>query len=170
MAAFNDQGVRGEIYTLQYKKETYAKPVTAQAAKEGLNTSYYKKYFKSSTLLSNQKPDSVFVSRDFTVPSSLNAPSFGLQYEGYIQIQETGIYSFYLTCDDGGILYIGDKEVVNNDGPHSAIQKTGQVALQKGLHPIRLSFIEGGGGYKLELKYSKGNNDPVTIPQNLLRR
>lgn len=170
IAAFNEQGVRGEIYTIQYRKETYAKPTTAKATKEGLNTSYYKKSFKSATLLSGQKPDSSFVSQNFNVPPSINAPSFGLQYEGYIQIQETGIYSFYLTCDDGGILYIGEKEVVNNDGLHSAIQKTGQVALQKGLHPFRLAFIEGGGGYKLELKYSKGNNPPVDIAPDLLRR
>ncbi len=170
MAAFNEQGVRGEIYTLQYKKETYAKPVAVQATKQGLNTSYYKQSFKSATLLDSQKPDSIFVSKNFTVPASLNAPSFGLLYEGYIQIPETGIYSFFLTCDDGGILTIGDKIVVNNDGLHSAIQKTGQIALQKGLHPIRLTFIEGGGGYKLELKYSKSNNAPVDIAPALLKR
>jgi hexosaminidase len=170
LAAFNGRGIRGEIYTLQYKKETYAKPVAVQARGQGLNTSYYKQYFKSATLLAGRKPDSIFVSKDFSVPASVNAPSFGLQYEGYIQIAETGIYSFYLTCDDGGMLTIGDKVVVDNDGLHSAIQKTGQIALQKGLHPIRLAFIEGGGGYKLELKYSKGNRAPVDIRPALLKR
>ncbi|MCU7551835.1 family 20 glycosylhydrolase [Chitinophagaceae bacterium LB-8] len=169
MAAFNEQGVRGEIYTIQYRKETFAKPVVVQTNKEGLKTSYYKKYFKSATLLDGQDPDSIFVSKDFIVPSSITAPSFGLQYEGYIQIPETGIYSFYLTCDDGGILYIGDKEVVNNDGLHSAIQKTGQVALQKGQYPLRLAFIEGGGGFKLELKYGKGNTEAQDIPGRWLR-
>jgi hexosaminidase len=169
MAAFNKQGIRGEIYTLQYRKETYAKPIAAKATKEGLNTAYYKQYFKSATLLTGQKPDSSFVSQDFNVSSSINAPSFGLQYEGYIEIPETGIYSFYLTCDDGGILSIGEKEVVNNDGLHAAIQKTGQAALQKGLHTFRLAFIEGGGGYKLELKYSKGNNLVQDIPGSWLR-
>jgi hexosaminidase len=169
MAAFNERGVRGEIYTVQYRKETYAKPVAANETKEGLNTSYYKRYFKSATLLPAQKADSLFVARDFNVPVSIKAPSFGLQYEGYINIPETGIYSFYLTCDDGGILYIGEKVIVNNDGLHSAIQKTGQAALQKGWHPIRLLFIEGGGGYKLELKYSKGNNSAQDIPGSWLR-
>jgi hexosaminidase len=169
MAAFNEQGKRGEIYTLQYKKEMYAKPVAIQPTKQGLNTTYYKQYFKSATLLAGQKPDSFFVSKNFTIPASIKAPSFGLQYEGYIQIPETGIYSFFLTCDDGGILTIGDKIVVNNDSLHAAIQKTGQAALQKGLHPIRLAFIEGGGGYKLELKYSKSYNNPVDIAPGLLR-
>jgi len=59
--------------------------------------------------------------------------------------------------------------VVNNDGLHSAIQKTGQVALQKGLHPLLLNFIEGGGGFTLDLKYSKDNGQPKDIPANWLK-
>jgi len=170
MAAFTTSGSRGDIYTLHYKKEKYAVPVATSGKLEtGLTCNYYKQFFKTSTALNNTKPDSTFTAIDFTVPASINAPSFGLQYTGFINIPETGIYTFYLTCDDGGILNIANREVVNNDGLHSAIQKTGQVALQKGLHPLLLNFIEGGGGFKLELKYSKGSNQPKDIPDSWLK-
>ncbi len=76
---------------------------------------------------------------------------------------------FYLTSDDGGALRIAGREVVNNDGNHSAIEKTGQVALGKGLQPVALDFIEGGGGYRLVLKYSFGGSEPQDIPQNWLK-
>jgi hexosaminidase len=170
LAAFRSNGLRGDIYTLNYKKEKYATPVTVhEDLKPGLNCNYYKQFFKTSTALNTVKPDSEFIASDFVVPASINAPSFGLQYKGFIDVPETGIYTFYLTCDDGGILTIAGREVVNNDGLHSAIQKTGQVALGKGLQPFLLNFIEGGGGFKLVLQYSKGNGKPADIPGSLLK-
>jgi len=170
LAAFTPSGSRGDIYTLHYKKEKYALSVgSSEKLKSGLACNYYKQFFKTSTALNNAKPNSTFTAHDFIVSDSINAPSFGLQYSGFINVPETGIYTFYLTCDDGGILNIADREVVNNDGLHSAIQKTGQVALQKGLHPLLLNFIEGGGGFTLDLKYSKGNEQPKDIPDSWLK-
>lgn len=169
-AAYSNNGARGDIYELHYKQEDFAKPVNVEGSLEdGLFTTYYKKFFKTSTALSSTKPDSSFIAHNFIVSDSINAPSFGLGYKGFINIPQTGIYTFYLTCDDGGILTIGDREVVNNDGLHSAIQKTGQVALEKGLHPFLLNFIEGGGGFKLDLKYSKGIGEPENIPEDWLK-
>jgi len=170
MAAFSSNGLRGDIYTLHYKKETYATPVAAPATlNSGLACGYYKQFFRTSTALAALKPDSLFIASNFVVPPSINAPSFGLEYKGFIDIPETGIYTFYLTCDDGGILTIANREVVNNDGLHSAIQKTGQVALSRGLQPFLLNFIEGGGGFKLALQYSMGNDKPADIPEAWLK-
>jgi len=84
-------------------------------------------------------------------------------------VPETGIYTFYLTCDDGGTLRLANRLVVDNDGLHSAIEKTGQVALTKGLHPLALDFVEGGGGYTLLLKYSKDGSEPQQVPASWLK-
>jgi hexosaminidase len=67
-------------------------------------------------------------------------------------------------CDDGGTFTIDDKEVVNNNGLYGPLEKSGEIALKKGLHPLRADFIEGGGGYTLELKYVKPKGTPMTIP------
>jgi len=119
--------------------------------------------------MKTSEPDSQFVAKDLVVPASVNAPSFGLKYTGFIDVPETGMYSFYFLCDDGGVLTIGDKEVVNNDGQHAPIEKSGQVALQKGLHPFTLDFIEGGGGFSLGLKYSVDNSPAAEVPDSFFK-
>jgi hexosaminidase len=169
LAAFTANGLRGEIYTLNYKKEALQQPVTVGTAAAGLQCKYYKKYFLNTLGMKTVQPDSEFIAPNIIVPVAISAPSFGLQYSGYIDIPETGIYSFYLLCDDGGTLTIGNKEVVNNDGQHAPLERSGQVALKKGLHPFALHFIEGGGGFSLQLKYSKGSGPAVTIPDSFFR-
>ncbi len=168
LAAFTTTGLRGDIYTLHYTKEAYHAPVTAANTKPGLQCSYYKAFFKNTAALTGVEADSAFIAHNFVVPASINAPSFALRYTGYINVPQTGIYSFYLTCDDGGVLTIADKATVDNDGLHSAIQKSGQIALQKGEHPFKLDFIEGGGGFTLQLKYSLGNGPLMDVPKEWL--
>lgn len=169
LAAFTPGGLRGDIYSLNYKKEKYLEPVTVANAASGLKASFYKKYFLNTLGMKDKQPDSQFIAANAAVPAGVTAPSFGMQYNGYINIPETGIYSFYLLVDDGGVLTIGNKEVVNNDGQHAPLEKSGQIALKKGLHPFKLSFIEGGGGFTLQLKYSKGAGAPITIPDSFFK-
>ena len=40
--------------------------------------------------------------------------------------------------DDGTVLKIDNKVVVNNDGMHPPVEKKGEVTLRKGRHPIEL--------------------------------
>jgi len=170
LAAFSKGGNRGEIYTLDYKKEDYQPAMqTFAPVKEGLQCSYYKKYFRNTKGMEGLQADSQFIAKDLAVPASVNAPSFGLQYTGFIDVPETGVYSFYFLCDDGGLLTIGDKVVVDNDGQHAPVEKSGQVALQKGLHPFRLDFIEGGGGFTLGLKYGMGSGPAVVVPHSFFK-
>lgn len=169
LAAFTQSGLRGDIYTLNYKKEKLLEPVTVAKAASGLKARFYKKYFLNTLGMKGKQPDSQFVAVNAAVPSDVSAPSFGMQYTGYINIPETGVYSFYLLVDDGGVLTIGDKEVVNNDGQHAPLEKSGQIALKKGLHPFKLDFIEGGGGFALQLKYSKGGGAPMAVPDSFFK-
>lgn len=169
LAAFTPKGLRGEIYTLNYKKEKYLEPVAVKNTTNGLQAKFYKKYLLNTKGMKNLQPDSQFIAANAVVPAGVGAPSFGLQYSGYIDIPETGIYSFYLLVDDGGVLTIGDKEVVDNDGQHAPLEKSGQIALKKGLHPFRLNFIEGGGGFTLQLKYSRSGGSPMSIPDSFLK-
>ncbi|WP_216823499.1 family 20 glycosylhydrolase [Niastella vici] len=169
LAAFTTKGLRGDIYTLNYQKEVYQQPVALTQPAPGLQCKYYKKYLLNTLGMQTLQPDSQFIAPNAIVPAAVSAPSFGLQYSGYIDIPETGIYSFYLLCDDGGTLTIGNKEVVNNDGQHAPQEKSGQVALKKGLHLFYLNFIEGGGGFTLQLKYSKGNGAVIPVPDSFFK-
>ena len=74
---------------------------------------------------------------------------FGFQFEGQIEITAEGQYEFILESDDGSVLYIDGNKVVDNDGAHGRIRKTGQLKLKPGLHPIRVDFFEAVGEQEL---------------------
>ncbi|WP_439697508.1 family 20 glycosylhydrolase [Mucilaginibacter sp. AW1-7] len=164
VAVFTTVGTRGDVYNLNYTQQQMLGPVKIAPPKPGLACTYYKAYFKATTFMKDAKVDSTFTTDKIEVPATVKAPSFGITYKGYIDVPDDGIYSFYLTCDDGGVLKIGPNMVVNNDGNHSAQERSGQVALKMGAHPFQLDFIEGGGGFKLGLKYSVNGSVPQEVP------
>ena len=164
MALFSPGGVRGEIYTLNFKPSEMKEPVSIEKPKAGLTCKFFDKKFMNTKEMFSIMPDETFIVSDITVPKETKA--FGLMFEGYINVPETGIYSFFYTCDDGGVLYIDNELTIDNDGRHSAVLKSGQAAMKKGLHPFKLDFIEGGGGYTLRLQYSFNGSTPKDIPNS----
>jgi len=169
VAPFTPAGTRGDIYTLNYKQQQILDPVKIAPPQPGLACLYYKAYFKETGLMRNAKIDSTFISDKIAVPATVKAPSFGITYNGYIDVPVDGIYSFYLNCDDGGVLRIGNDVTVNNDGNHSAQERSGQIALKMGVHPFALDFIEGGGGFTLKLRYSVNGSEPKDVPAAWLK-
>ena len=170
LAAYTPGGNRGDIYSLKYAKETYAPALSVtEKLQNGLKCIYYKGSFNDTKNMTSVAPAQTFKVNNIEVPSEVNAPAFGLQYRGYIDVPETGIYSFYLTSDDGSMLSIDGKTVVDNDGLHSAIERSGEMALEKGLHLFSLDFIEGGGGYTLRLSYGLQNAPPQEIPSSVFK-
>jgi len=93
---------------------------------------------------------------------------FGLVIEGKIQIAETGWYTFYTMSNDGSCLYLDNQLVVNNDGAHGPQEKSGGIFLQKGFHPIRLTYFQAGGGLALQVKISGPGLDKQEITPDLL--
>jgi hexosaminidase len=163
LAAFTKEGRRGDVYTILYEQQNYS---PAQAMKEvtnGLQLSFYEGFFKNTQKI-KANADTTLTVTDIVVPEQIGKGSFGLKYRGYIDVPQQGIYNFYFTCDDGGVLRIDDRLVVDNDGMHAPLQKSGGVALDKGPHRFELDFVEGGGGFTLDLKYSLPGDKPAAIP------
>lgn len=165
VAAFNSIGNRGDIYKIHFtKKKNYSPAITSEnELVQGLRCDYKKGGFRGTKWIKKEIDSSFLISNTF-VPKSIDAPSFATEYKGFIKVPTTDIYSFYLTCDDGGILKIDDQMIVDNDGNHSSLEKSGQAALAKGLHPFLLQFIEGGGGFTLDLKYSVNGTPLQSVP------
>ncbi|UOE47251.1 family 20 glycosylhydrolase [Mucilaginibacter sp. SMC90] len=168
LALFTPDGRRGDLYTLNFESQQYAPADNPGNLAEGLNAGFYKGQFNKTTNI-KATADSLFRSDLIGVPKSVAVPAFGLKFNGYIDVPSNGVYTFYLNCDDGGLLRIGDKVTVDNDGLHSEREKGGEVALMKGLHKFSLDFIQGGGGYLLDLKYSINNSEPKNIPASWLK-
>ena len=94
---------------------------------------------------------------------------FALLFSGMIQIEEEGIYEFFLQSNDGSSLLIDNKMIIDDDGLHGAdAEKSSQVRLTKGRHPIRINYFQAGGGMFLRLQYSGPNIGKQEVPANVL--
>lgn len=99
----------------------------------------------------------------------LPGSNFSVRFQGAILIEEAGDYEFFTRSDDGSVLTINGKRVVDNDGIHAPQDATGKVSLSKGRHTIELGFTQGGGGYELAVKWKKpGDKRFTTIPADAL--
>ena len=104
---------------------------------------------------------------DGKTPSS----NFAVQFSGAIDIPEEGKYQFWTKSDDGSILKIDEKVVVNNDGMHPPTEKQGEVTLRPGRHSFDLGFVQGGGGFELSAFWQPpGADKRELIPGGVLLR
>ena len=80
---------------------------------------------------------------------------YALEFEGFIAVPVDGVYTFSTTSDDGSRLWIGDVLLVDNDGLRGAHSKRGvEIRLDAGQHPIRVAYLQGGGGQTLDVTWS----------------
>ena len=113
-------------------------------------------------------PKSVGVTSVLDLKSRESDDYFGLKFVGFVRVPANGIYTFYSDSDDGSKLFIHDKLVVDNDYTHGMTEQSGQIALNKGNHPITVIFFQGEGGKGLEVSYSGPTIEKTTIPANAL--
>ena len=92
----------------------------------------------------------------------------GIVFRGYIDVPEKGIHTFALASNDGSVLRIGDRVVIDNDGEHPLLEKTGQAALSAGLHPLELRFFDYNGG-KVQLSLVSEDGGRRTLDGKWLR-
>lgn len=93
---------------------------------------------------------------------------FGIVFEAELQVDEGGEHKFYTYSDDGSKLFINGQEVVNNDGAHGTIERSGAINLQPGRHDIRVEYFNEAGGYWLEVMHkAPGQAKSVIMPDML---
>ena len=76
------------------------------------------------------------------------AENFMVRWSGAIAVPEDGNYLFAVSSKDGSRLYLGDKLVVDNWGPHPMKQQSGTIRLKAGSVLARVIYQNGtpGGG------------------------
>lgn len=80
--------------------------------------------------------------------------AFALRFTSNLAISRAGRYTFHLTSDDGSRLYIGGREIIDNDGLHGMVEKSGSVELAAGSHPLVVTYFDNGGDDGLILRWS----------------
>lgn len=82
---------------------------------------------------------------------------FAIRFEGEFTVPNEGVFQFRLTSDDGAILYVDDKRVIENDGIHTAKSADGEAHLSAGPHRLRLDYFQAERG-KVALILLMGQN------------
>jgi len=78
---------------------------------------------------------------------------FAIKYSSYLKIDEAGEYKFYITSDDGSKLFINGDMIVDNDGGHGAIERSGIVNLEEGRAHLEVEYFNEAGGWWLDTYY-----------------
>lgn len=95
--------------------------------------------------------------------------AFATRQTAAIEVPATGEYSFFTSSDDGSRLYIDEQLIVNNDGLHGMVEKSGTMNLEAGLHAIVVTYFDNGGGDGLAVSWSGPGFAKQQIPPSALR-
>jgi predicted alpha/beta superfamily hydrolase len=142
-----------------------AKPKNVKAG--GFHYAYYEGPWIALPDFATLKPVQTGIAGpDFNVSKLPRPEHTACLIEGFIEIQKAGYYVFALNSDDGSRLYLGGKQLIDNDGLHDASRlKTFLVPLEPGFYPLRLEYFQAGGGAVLNLLYVvPGEDKPQLIP------
>ena len=106
----------------------------------------------------------------FSIDTKKLPNNFAFEFNGYINIPVSGVYTFFTASDDGSNLFIGDTLVVDNDFQHAIVEKKGMIALSAGFHPIKVGFFEKAGGEDLKVYYEGPGIEKQLVPAEILFR
>ena len=158
--------------TLEAEKAVFRKgaPAGETATRPGVAYSYYEGVF---SCVDDIRKGKYVSSGTMPAPSIAQAPQedhFAYVFTGLILIPERGVWEFMTKSDDGSVLTIGDRKVVDNDGSHASVMATGRVALEAGLHPYTLLYFEDYEGQDLSWGWkAPGAEGFEAIPEANLR-
>jgi hypothetical protein len=144
----------------------------------GITVAYYDFHSKLASLPNfDGSPDLVRIESDVNYYKSRNVwpdlePAYKDTYasihNGYIFIENSGAYTFYLKSDDGSRLWINGVLVIDNDGLHGMREKSGTVSLESGYHHFRIHFFENYGHTGLILSYKSEDIQKKVVPADIL--
>lgn len=149
IASVLPSGKMSRVRTIEVVKQKAAPAVKVDGAKPGLNMNVtYGTYLNVDELkASGKKPEKTQVIKETkemvkVEPSSQSmrgVKQFASVAEGYIEIPETGVYYISSELEE---VWLDGKLLVNNRGEVKRHSRTDtSVALEKGLHPVKLVFL-----------------------------
>ena len=101
-----------------------------------------------------------------------SANDYAARWTGYLRIQVTGFYTFYLSSDDGSNMYLDGALVVDNDGLHGFRERSSiEMVLQGGsMHALTVLFFENGGNAGCVFKYRGPDTggQKIVVPASVL--
>ncbi len=160
----NSKGQRTKVVEKSYEKTTYLKGKKVRRVAPGLKYSLYEGAWGAFPDFSTLKPVKRGVAADYDIEELFGQKNdFAVLFTGYFEAPEDGLYFIRCNADDAVALKIHGKLVcmdARNEvrpGGRKA-EEWGVIALEKGLHPLEIEYVERMGNKRLRL-YIKRDED-----------
>ena len=95
-------------------------------------------------------------------------PVFSAVWKGSLLVLREGTYAIEVISDDGAWVYIDGRLIVDLGGIHPAIAKSGSIDVERGVHPILIRYVQGGGTFDLKVSWGRNGAPPEPIPSWVL--
>ena len=154
--------------TVEFEKLTPARATEVKNPQPGLHYDYLEGYCVKVEDMKKYSVMSSGIIPTFNISAISDKRSFGYTYQGYLDVPVSGVYTIYLNSNDGGILSIDGKMIIDNDGFHRTQEKSKKLALAKGYHPILLKYFQMGGAKALNVSWEKPEGSKAEIPAGAL--
>jgi len=102
-------------------------------------------------------------------PEDFPKDNFSVQWDGFLNVNHTGKYTFYIIADDGVRFYLNDNLIIDEWQPQPATEFVADLNLvvnQK--YPIRIEYFEEGGGEAMVLGWKSDSFSKSLITSNNL--
>ena len=159
-----------ETTTKSFEKVTPAGAVDIASASPGLNYAVYQGEWSKLPDFDSLRSVASGVCHNIDISSKKGTEKYGFVFDGFVKVPADGVYTFFLSSDDGSKLFIDGNELVDNDGLHGSNEKNAEIPLAKGYHPIKILFFQDTGGDDLQVQWKGPGFEKQLIPAAVLFR
>lgn len=140
-------------------------PPSRSATGSGLFGEYYRGKGFREKLLTRTDPNVNFDWGSGGPDPSVPADHFSVRWSGWVQAPSSGIYTFYVTADDGLRLWVDGELIIDHWLDQGATERSGTARLQADRkHDIRLEYYENGGAASCRLAWSGPGVTKAIVP------
>ncbi len=143
-------------------------PAVQEKVEKGIGYKYYDGTWELLPDFSVLEPKVKGITSSVDISVKARPEDYGLVFKGYFEAPDDGVYTFYLESDDGSKLILDDKFSIENDGLHAMVEKSKEVALEKGFHAIEVHFFQRGGGDGLKVSWKGPSLERQLMGENCL--
>lgn len=160
--------IASEIKSALVEKQTYIEPVSVTPKTGVVNRWVTTNEFNVVEKVKLPKNPVYKEVAEFNLNEYEDSENVSMVFSGYFFAEEDGLFEFATKSDDGSLVYLSGKLVVDNGGNHAAIMREGMVALKKGWHPLMVKYHEQGGGNELTVWYKSPSNERQVLKGSVI--
>lgn len=167
--AFSDGALASSTVEQQVVKYEWMEGINLRS-RPGIMYKYYEPASGKidMSVIETMQPARVGVTSVVSLKEKRRQDKFAFLFEGYVHIERSGLYHFFIASDDGSKLYINDKEIIDNDGDHGTVEKSGRAYLKKGFHKLRITYFDSGGGNELKVSLQPEGGKKMELSAGML--